>query len=51
MIVKNNSNKKSQTIISNVDHKISVRIQEMWVALHDDASYGDLKQYIKKFVN
>ena len=51
MIVKNNSNKRTQTIVSNVDQKIRSSIQEMWVALPDDASYEDLKQQIERLVN
>ena len=46
MIVKNNSNKKSQTIVSNIDQKIRASTHEMRVALHDD-----LKQYIERLVN
>ena len=51
MIVKNNSNKKSQTLVSNVDQKIRASIQEMWVALPEDASYDDLKFHIERLEN
>ena len=51
MIVKNNANKRTQTIVSNVDQKIRSSIQEMWVALPDDASYEDQKQQIERLVN
>ena len=51
MIVKNNSNKRTQTIVSNVDQKIRSSIQEMWVALPEDASFDDLKQQIERLVN
>ena len=51
MIVKNNSNKRTQTIVSNVDQKIRSSIQEMWIALPEDASFEDLKQQIERLVN
>ena len=50
MIVKNNSNKRSQTIVLNVDQKIRASIQEMWVALPDDATYEDLRHQIDRLV-
>ena len=51
MIVKNNSNKRSQTIVSNVDQKIRASIQEMWVALPDDATYEDLRHQNTKSID
>jgi len=45
------SNKRSQTIISNVDQKIRSGIQDMWLALPEDADFEDLKRHIDRLVS
>ena len=43
--------KEHKLLCQNVDQKIRSSIQEMWVALPDDASYEDPKQQIERLVN
>ena len=44
-------NKRSQTIISNVDQKIRSGIQDMWLALPEEANFDDLKRNIDRLVD